>query len=98
LLETELLYGIAPIAVPGATPGETAFYSNTGVMVIGDAVINGGLEKGLQLLPAKYCTDADQNKLSLRKLLDYNFHTLAFAHGLPITSGAKEKLAALLNS
>ena len=37
LLPGELLYGITSIAIPGATPGETAFYSKTGVMVLGDA-------------------------------------------------------------
>ena len=31
LLPNELLYGITAIAIPGATPGETAFYSKTGV-------------------------------------------------------------------
>jgi len=97
LLENELLYGIAPIAIPGATPGETAFYSNTGVMLLGDAIINTNSEKGLEFLPDKYCTDAEQNRLSLKKLLGYDFHTLTFAHGAPLTSHAKEKLSALLN-
>lgn len=98
LLENELLYGIAPIPIPGATVGETAFYSNTGVMVIGDAVINTSPEKGLELLPDKYCTDAKQNRESLKKLLKFDFHTLTFAHGAPVTTRAKEKLGALLNS
>jgi len=97
LLETELLYGIAAISIPGATPGETAFYSNTGVMVIGDAVINTSSEKGLELLPDKYCTNAKQNRESLKKLLKFEFHTLTFAHGAPVTAHAKEKLGALLN-
>jgi glyoxylase-like metal-dependent hydrolase (beta-lactamase superfamily II) len=98
LLPGELLYGIIAIAIPGATPGETAFYSKTGVMILGDAVINTSTERGLELLPDKYCTDAEQNRASLRKLLDYDFHTLILAHGTPITSRAKEKLSALLNS
>ena len=51
LLEKELLYGISPISIPGATPGETAFFANTGVMMVGDAVINTSTEKGLELLP-----------------------------------------------
>lgn len=97
LLPGELLYGIASIAIPGATPGETAFYSKTGVMILGDAVINTSIEKGLEFLPDKYCADAEQNRASLRKLLDYDFHTLTFAHGAPVTTHAKEKLSALLN-
>ncbi len=91
LLETERLYGIVPISIPGATKGETAFFSETGVLVIGDAVIHLDWEKGLELLPDKYCTDAEQNRASLQKLLNFDFHILTFAHGTPITSSAKEK-------
>jgi glyoxylase-like metal-dependent hydrolase (beta-lactamase superfamily II) len=98
LLPGELLYGITAIPIPGATPGETAFYSKTGVMILGDGVINMSTATGLELLPDKYCTDAEQNRASLRKLLEYDFHTLTFAHGSPVTSRAKEKLSALLNS
>ena len=97
LLPGELLYGITAIAIPGATPGETAFYSNTGVMILGDAIINTSLEAGLEFLPDKYCADAKQNRASLRKLLNFDFHTLTFAHGAPLTTRAKEKLSALLN-
>ena len=98
LLPNELLYGIACIPIPGATPGETAFYSKTGVMMLGDAVINVSTQAGLELLPDKYCTDPKQNRASLRKLLDFDFHTLTLAHGAPVTSRAKEKLTALLDS
>ena len=96
LLEKERLYGITPIAIPGATPGETAFYANTGVMIVGDAVINTSAEKGLELLPDKYCIDAGQSRESLHKLLNYDFQTLTLAHGAPVTAHAKEKLRALL--
>jgi len=96
LLPGELLYGITAIAIPGATPGETAFHSKSGVMMLGDAVIHTSAEAGLELLPDKYCTDAAQNRASLRKLLDYDFHTLTLAHGAPVVTHAKEKLCALL--
>lgn len=98
LLPNEMIYGIASIAIPGATPGETAFFSNTGVMVLGDAVINTSLETGLEFLPDKYCTDAKENRASLQKLLNYDFHTLTLAHGAPVTTHAKDKLRALLAS
>jgi glyoxylase-like metal-dependent hydrolase (beta-lactamase superfamily II) len=98
LLPNELLYGIVAIAIPGATPGETAFFSKTGVMVLGDAVINVSTEKGLEFLPDKYCDDAKQNRASLRKLLEYDFHTLTLAHGAPVVDRARDKLAALLHS
>lgn len=97
LLPNELLYGITAIAIPGATPGETAFYSKTGVMMLGNAVINTSTEAGLEFLPDKYCDDAKQNRASLRQLLSFDFHTLTLAHGVPVTTRAKEKLAALLD-
>jgi glyoxylase-like metal-dependent hydrolase (beta-lactamase superfamily II) len=97
LLPNELLYGIAAVPIPGATQGETAFFSTTnGVMIVGDAIINTNSEVGLELLPDKYCTDAGQNRASLKKLLDYDFHTLILAHGTPIVANAKDKLSALL--
>jgi glyoxylase-like metal-dependent hydrolase (beta-lactamase superfamily II) len=98
LLPNELLYGITAIALPGATPGETAFFSNTGVMLLGDAVIHTSPERGLELLPDKYCADAKQNRASLRNLLQFDFHTLTFAHGAPVTTHAKQKLSALLET
>jgi glyoxylase-like metal-dependent hydrolase (beta-lactamase superfamily II) len=98
LLETELLYGASAIPIPGATEGETAFFFKSGLLVIGDAVINLDPEKGLELLPDKYCSDARQNRRSLEKLLTLDFHTLTFAHGLPVTQKAREKLRALLHA
>jgi glyoxylase-like metal-dependent hydrolase (beta-lactamase superfamily II) len=98
LLPGELLYGIQAIPIPGATPGETAFLSNTGALVLGDAVINVSTERGLEFLPDKYCTDAKQNRESLRKLLAFDFKILTLAHGAPVVDRAKAKLTALLNS
>ena len=97
LLEHELLYGISPIGLSGATPGETAFLSRPGELCVGDALIHLDSEKGLEFLPEKYCVDAKENRASLRKLLSFDFQTLTFAHGTPIMTGAKEKLADLLN-
>jgi glyoxylase-like metal-dependent hydrolase (beta-lactamase superfamily II) len=98
LLPGELLYGIQAFPIPGATLGETAFFSDTGVLVLGDAVINVSAERGLEFLPDKYCTDAKQNRESLRKLLTFDFKILTLAHGAPVVDRAKDKLAALLNS
>jgi glyoxylase-like metal-dependent hydrolase (beta-lactamase superfamily II) len=98
LLPNEQLYGIVALAIPGATPGETAFYAKSGVMALGDAVINVNTERGLEFLPDKYCANAEQNRESLRKLLNFDFHTLTLAHGAPVVDRAKDKLAALLNS
>jgi glyoxylase-like metal-dependent hydrolase (beta-lactamase superfamily II) len=97
LLPTELLYGITAVAIPGATPGETAFFSQDArALILGDAVINVVPEKGLEFLPDKYCDNARQNRESLRLLLELDFDILTLAHGAPIVSRAKDKLAALL--
>jgi hypothetical protein len=98
LLEKERVYGIVPISIPGATIGETAFFSETGALVLGDAVINLNEEKGLEFLPDKYCVDAEQNRASLQKLLNFDFHILTFAHGTPITSNAQQKWIALMKT
>ncbi len=96
LLPTEVLYGLSAIPIPGATAGETAFYVNNSVLVLGDALINTDAEKGLEFLPDKYCADPRENRESLRKLLKLDFHTLIVAHGHPVTTNAKAKLTALL--
>jgi glyoxylase-like metal-dependent hydrolase (beta-lactamase superfamily II) len=99
LLPGETLYGIVALPIPGATPGETAFYAaGAGLLVLGDAVINVSTERGLEFLPDKYCTSAEQNRASLRGLLNLDFHTLTLAHGAPVVKNAREKLAMLLNS
>ena len=59
-------------------------------------MLNLDSEKGLELLPDKYCQDARQLRDSLRRLLDLDFHTLTVAHGLPVTQHARKKLSDLL--
>ncbi len=89
-------HGLAAIPLPGAAAGETAFLSAEGYLFLGDAVIN--LEgDGLALLPKKYCRSEAENRASLRKLLDYDFSIVSFAHGTPLRSRAKERLRALLD-
>jgi Metallo-beta-lactamase superfamily len=94
----EISPGIAAIAIEGAAGGETAFHfaENGGTMVIGDALIN--LEAyGFALLPAKYCSDQKKMKRSLRRLLDWPFQRLLFAHGTPILRSARERLEGILS-
>jgi glyoxylase-like metal-dependent hydrolase (beta-lactamase superfamily II) len=64
-------------------------------MVVGDALINFE-PHGFGLLPAKYCLDPSLMRQSLRKLLDYAFDRMLFAHGTPILSGARARLERLL--
>lgn len=95
--ETHL--GLQVIALSGAAPGEIALHSpdGAGTVIIGDAVINFG-SNGFALLPAKYCENAKLLPKSLGKLLTLQFDRMFFAHGTPILSGARAKLAALLDA
>ena len=99
LLENELIYGATAIAIPGATSGETAFHFGSGVLALGDAVINLDSRKGPRA-SARQILRRRRARTGARceKLLALDFHTLTFAHGLPVTQRAKEKLRALLAS
>lgn len=92
---SELPYGLGHLALPGAAAGEIAVRHPNGIVCLGDAVIH--LDStGLALLPEKYCSDAKQLPHSLRNLLQWEFEILTFAHGLPLLTSARQRLAALL--
>jgi hypothetical protein len=87
------------IAIEGAGPGEIALYypADNGTLILGDALIN--FEPyGFTFLPAKYCSKEKEMRRSLRKLLDYQAERMLFAHGMPILSGASERLQDLLGN
>jgi glyoxylase-like metal-dependent hydrolase (beta-lactamase superfamily II) len=89
----ELLWEtLRAIALPGGSPGETAYHA-PGVLVIGDAVTN---LDGLQVLPEKYCVDLPLLLNSLRAIRPLQFEIACFAHGLPIVGKARERLADIL--
>jgi len=90
---------LTAVHLPGAAKGEIAIHATAGggVMLVGDALIH--IEpQGVSFLPGKYCTDAKLMKKSLRKLLQFSFEAMTFAHGLPVVSGAKKRLEQLLQS
>jgi len=91
------LHGLDVIAIDGAAPGEIAIYDprSRGVLIIGDALINFN-PYGFSLLPRKYCTDQKLMIRSLTRLLDLQFEKMLFAHGLPITTRAHDRLTSLL--
>jgi hypothetical protein len=90
---------LTAVPIEGAAIGEIAIYwdSDTGTIVIGDALINFE-PHGFTFLPAKYCSDFKLMRKSLARLLDYSFQRMLFAHGMPILSGAKKRLEALLKA
>ncbi|MFL6540319.1 MAG: hypothetical protein ACJ8HU_06130 [Chthoniobacterales bacterium] len=87
------------IAIPGAAKGEIALHCarDGGTVVIGDAVINSG-SYGFTPLPPKYCENPKLLQKSLRSLLDLKFERIFFAHGTPIVTNARARLAALLEN
>jgi hypothetical protein len=91
--------GLIPVQIDGAVRGEIAVYSDadTGVVVMGDALIN--FEPyGFTFLPAKYCSNVKAMRRSLPKLLAYSFDRMLFAHGTPILIGARRRLEELLEN
>ncbi len=96
-----ILGAITTIALPGGAPGETALYwpGNGGVLIFGDALIN--LDStGFDFLPDRYCNNAKTLRLSARERLRFHadLSVMAFAHGTPIVTSARERLETLLGS
>ena len=85
---------LAVVELPGASPGEIALLRG-GVLHVGDALIHLP-PAGLDILPDKYCSDPNQLRHSLGKLLSFPFDALTFAHGLPLVTQARERLSQLL--
>ena len=87
------------IRIEGAADGEFALYhaDDGGTLIMGDALINFD-PHGFTLLPRKYCANQKQMVRSLRKLLDFDFSRIFFAHGNPIMIRAREQLESLLDS
>ena len=85
------------VKIDGAAEGEFALYhpDDGGTMIVGDALINFE-PHGFDLLPKKYCTNQKQMIRSLRRLLDFDFNCIFFAHGNPIMARGRERLASLL--
>jgi glyoxylase-like metal-dependent hydrolase (beta-lactamase superfamily II) len=98
LVEGPGIHGLEVIAIGGAAPGEFAFHDarDGGTLIIGDALINFS-PHGFGLLPPRYCQNRKLMIRSLRRLLGLSFTRIFFAHGLPIISGARDRLSTLLD-
>ena len=87
------------IGIEGAGPGEIALYhpADNGTLIVGDALIN--FEPyGFTFRPGKYCSNEKEMRRSLRKLSACRAERMLFAHGMPILSGASDRLQRLLDS
>lgn len=84
------------VEVPGKSPGEVALHwPERRLLFVGDAVI-GNPPGRCSLLREQVLDDPKQLQRSVRALLDLDFDTLLFGDGVPILSGAKERLQELV--
>lgn len=82
------------LPLSGGALGESALLGG-GVLIVGDALIH---LKEFDILPDKYCLDPERLRQSLAALLEEDFSTICFAHGLPLGQQPRERLRALLTS
>ncbi len=88
------LVGWKAIFLPGGAPGETAYHcADLDLVVFGDAVVNLA-DRGLELLPDKYCQNGGQLRESLRQFPRYG--RALMAHGEPLLEAASERIGAVL--
>ena len=95
------------IHLPGKSPGEIGLYIDPahhavsrdlgGILILGDAII-GHPPGALGLIPEQKLDNPAKLKLSLRKLLDYNFSMLLLCDGQPVLKDGKFKVAEFLNT
>jgi glyoxylase-like metal-dependent hydrolase (beta-lactamase superfamily II) len=83
--------------LPGATPGEIAFEApELSLMVFGDAIINPP-NRGIEMLPEKYCVDQRALETELRQLASSTSFEIALtAHGKPIPAIAVNRIRLIL--
>ena len=89
------LNGLELLSLSGAGAGEVGFYHREqGLLILGDILIN--LDSfAFAPLPDKYATSPKEMRRSLQLLTTLDVRTIAFAHGLPISSRAAERLASV---
>jgi hypothetical protein len=94
--DSDLVAGdLRVIRLPGAPAGEIALCRPGHALNLGDALINLP-PHGFTFLPDKYCIDPRLMRESLRKLLDWEFQQITFAHGQPLVKDSKAQLTRLL--
>jgi len=87
---------LAVIAVPGKSPGEVALHwPERKILIVGDAVI-GNPPGRCGLLREQVMDEPARLRESVRELLALDFETLLVGDGVPILSGAKERLRELV--
>ncbi len=89
--------GLQVIDLSGGAGGELAFFNHElRTLVVGDAIFNLP-GHGLDILPARYCTDRPSLAGRLGTLLELEFDLLLMAHGEPISDEPRARLRGLLD-
>jgi glyoxylase-like metal-dependent hydrolase (beta-lactamase superfamily II) len=84
------------VGVPGKSPGEIALHDpSRRLLVVGDALI-GNPPGRLSLLRERVLDDPRRLRASLRGLLELDFDALLLGDGVPLPTGARERLAELV--
>ena len=93
----EKVLGFEAIPLPGAGENETAYFHHASrTLIIGDALINLSPDP-LMPLPAKYCTNPDLLKISLKRLLELPVQRIFFAHGASILQDGVGRLKTVIS-
>ena len=86
------------VGVPGKSPGEVALHwAARRLLVVGDAVV-GNPPGDLSLLADKVMDDPTRLRLSVRALLGLDFDALVVGDGVPVLTGARERLRELVET
>jgi len=84
------------LGVPGKSPGEIALYDpQRRLLVVGDALI-GNPPGRLSLLSERVMDDPAQLRASVRGLLELELDAILVGDGVPILTGARDRLAELV--
>lgn len=100
-LDEELAVGerVGPfsvVAMPGKSPGEVALFDPARrILVVGDAVVGNPPGK-LALLSERVMDEPALLRASLRRALELDFDAIVVGDGVPILSGARERLRELV--
>jgi hydroxyacylglutathione hydrolase len=93
LREGDELAGFEVLEVPGHSPGHLAFWrASDRVLMLGDVVTNENVWLGLPGLhepPPVFTPDPARNRDSARRLADLHPALILFAHGQPLSDGAR---------
>ena len=80
----EVMGGLTAIATPGHAPGHLAFWHpGRRILFCGDTIMH--LVGRLRLPPAFLTVDGEENKRSIRRLMELGANVVCFGHGPPLT-------------